>query len=443
MKRDILGQLKQWKDSPARKPLILKGARQVGKTYLLQEFGKEYFSCAHYLNFEKSSDLSKIFTRDLSPRKILQEISFYLDKSIDINNDLLILDEIQNFPRSLTSLKYFQEELPQLAVCAAGSLLGLSLGQDSFPVGKVQFLDMYPMSFEEFLLAEGDKKSYEFLKFCSIKEAFPEIVHQHLWEQLKIYFVVGGLPEAVKTYVQYKDDLYLALKKVRQLQSDLLLTYLADMAKHSGKENAMHLERLWRNIPMQLAKEVDANVSKFKFKGVIPGIKRYSRLAGVIDWLQAAGLVIKVPIVTSAKLPLLAYTNENIFKLYIFDIGILGALTDLSAKVILDYDYGSYKGYFAENFIAQEFFCSGVKQLFAWKEKTAEVEFLREVEGEIFPIEVKAGWVTKAKSIKVFAEKYQSKYITIFSANNLQIDSFKNIHRYPLYLASKFPLKIE
>jgi len=438
MKRNIWNKLIEWKNKKDRKPLVLKGARQVGKTYILQVFGKECFSRVHYLNFEKHKQLAEIFAGDLIPQNILRDLSFYLNAPINQENDLIVFDEIQNVPRALTSLKYFQEELPELAICAAGSLLGIQLSDESFPVGKIEFLNMFPMSFEEFLEGTGEVKSFEFLQNRKKTETIPQIVHTHLWEQLKIYFVTGGLPEIVKTFREYKDDLFAAMQKVREKQDNLLLTYIADIAKHSGKQNAMHVERLWQNIPAQLAKEQDGSAGKFKFKGVIPGIRRYSKLAGSIDWLVSAGLIIKVRVVNSGLLPFSAHTTENSFKLYVFDVGLLGALSDLPPKSIMDYGYGTYKGYFAENFAAQEFLCSNGKELYCWKEGSAEVEFLREISGDVLPIEIKSGWVTQAKSIKVFAQKYKSRYRTIFSANNLFIDSINKVHRYPLYVAGDF-----
>ena len=438
MKRDIWDKLIEWKNKRDRKPLILKGARQVGKTYILRTFGKECFSQVHYLNFEKYEQLAEIFKGDLTPQNILRDLSFYLNAPIHKENDLVILDEIQNVPRALTSLKYFQEELPELAICAAGSLLGIHMSDESFPVGKVEFLNMFPMSFEEFLRGEGDIKSLEFLRNREKSEAIPEIIHTHLWEQLKIYFVVGGLPEIVKTFAEYKDDLFVALQQVREKQDNLISTYVADIAKHSGKQNAMHIERLWRNVPAQLAKEHDGSAQKFKFKGIIPGISRYSRLAGSIDWLGTAGLIVKALIVNSGQLPFSAHATENSFKLYVFDVGLLGALSGLPPKAIIEYEYGSYKGYFAENFVAQEFVCSGAKELYCWREGSSEVEFLREINGDVLPVEIKSGWVTQAKSIKIFAQKYHPKYRTIFSANNLSLDPVHKVRRYPLYLASCF-----
>jgi hypothetical protein len=302
---------------------------------------------------------------------------------------------------------------------------------------------MHPLCFEEFLLASYEESAYDFLMNYTLGMDIPDIIHSKLWELLKIYFVTGGLPEAVKTYTEKKDNLFNALSKVRETQNNLILTYYADIAKHSGKINSMQIERLWRNIPNQLAREQNGSSKRFKFTGVIPGKKGYLRLSGIIDWLNTAGLIIKTQITKSGNLPFSAFTDDNLFKLYIFDIGILGAISRLEPKTILDYDYGTYKGYFAENFVAQEFLCSFIldKDLYSWKKRTAEVEFLKQVNGRVIPIEVKSGFVTQAKSIKVFAQKYNPDYRVIFSANNLKIDNVKKIHKYPLYLAYKFPLK--
>jgi len=439
MKRFILDKLNEWKDRKDRKPLILQGVRQTGKTYALQQFGEASFPVTHYLNFEKDENLKGIFERDLDPRRIIEQISFYLNKPINVDRDLIIFDEVQNIPRSLTSLKYFCEEMPSLAICAAGSLLGLHLGEASFPVGKVEFLNMFPMSFVEFLEGIGETASAEFIKNYDAKDSIPEIIHLRLWEHLKRYFVIGGLPEVVKIYADAGDNLFLAVERARKKQEDLIATYHADMAKHCGKQNAMHIERLWKNVPAQLARDQNGSASKFRFKGILPEINRYSRLSGVIDWLEAAGLIIKTYMVNSGKLPFSAYVIENSFKLYLFDVGILGALSGLSPKSLLDYDYGSYKGYFAENFAAQEFQCSGVRNLFCWKEKISEIEFLREENGDIIPVEIKSGWVTKSKSLQIFAEKYKPVYRAIFSARPLLIDRLSGLHRYPLYMAGRFP----
>jgi len=440
MKRNIWPQLQSWKNKTNRKPLILHGARQVGKTYILNKFGESSFSSYYYINFEKDQHISAVFEPNLNPKRILNELEFHFEAKINIDSDLLIFDEIQETPAALTSLKYFNEDMPSLAICAAGSLLGLQLSPQSFPVGKVEFLDLYPLSFDEFLLGIGDERSYEYVHSLDKQTTIPEIVHLRLWDQLKYYFIVGGLPDVVRVFRDNMKNPFIALDKVREEQTNAIKTYLADIAKHSGKQNAMHIERTWQNIPSQLARTQDGSASKFRFKGIIPGISRYAGLADSIDWLLTAGIIMKVGIINNGNLPFSAYIVQNSFKLYIFDVGILGALSGLLPQTILNYDYGSYKGYFAENFVAQEFLSAGVKGLYCWKGRTSEVEFLREHHGQILPVEVKSGGVTQSKSLKVFAEKYPTPYRTIMSAKPLCLDNTHHIHRYPLYLAGKFPL---
>ncbi len=439
MKRKMMNRLLKWKQEKPRKPLLLKGVRQVGKTHLLKEFGTLHFPQYHYVNFEKEKGLAKIFEPDLDPQRILSELSFYLNRSIEIGKDLVIFDEIQELPQALTSLKYFQEDCPELHLCGAGSLLGLHLSPGSFPVGKVTFETLRPLSFEEFLMSTDDKALPLVQKLTS-KDKIPEIIHDHLWQQLKRYFIVGGLPEAVATYRNNKDNLFEAFSLVRKKQDDLLLSYYADIAKHAGKVNAMHIDRVFRSVPMQLSQVQDGSIARFKFRGVVPGVTHYDRLAGAIDWLEATGLVIKVHVVNTGHLPFKGYTKENFFKLLLFDVGILGNMSGMPPKVILDYDYGSYKGYFAENFVAQELISHGRDTLFSWQEHTAEVEFLLEILGQVVPIEVKSGSNTKAKSLKVFSEKYKPPYQVIFSGRPFDMKSGKGTQYYPLYLAGLFPI---
>ncbi|QVL54769.1 MAG: ATP-binding protein [Simkaniaceae bacterium] len=439
MKRTIFDKLFAWKEDQKRKPLIVRGVRQVGKTYILKKFGERYQRC-HYINFEKDSKLLKIFEKDLDPKRILDDLSFYLDQSIDIESDLVIFDEIQECPRALTSLKYFQEDLSALHICAAGSLLGIHLSPLSFPVGKVDFLTMRPMSFEEFLMALEDQKSLDILNNLKLKREISELVHEHLWERLKYYMIIGGMPEAVATYCDHKDNMFEAFSMVRGKQEDLVLAYYADMTKHSGKVNAMHIDRIFRAIPTQLEQVQDRSVAKFKFRGVIPGVSHYHRLVNAIDWLEAAGLVIKVHITNSGKLPFKAFSKENAFKLLMFDVGILGSMSGLSPQSILAYDYGTYKGYFAENFVAQELMYAYEEELFSWQERNLELEFLREIKGEVVPFEVKSGSVVKSKSLKIFSEKYKSKSRVVLSGKTLSLNKENPTQYYPLYLAGKFPI---
>jgi len=442
MKRNFTEQLIQWKNSPNRKPLLIKGVRQVGKTYSITEFGKQNFPNVHTINFEKSEKACRIFDGDLSPRKIIEELSFVLDTKIDPENDFIFFDEIQACPRAITSLKYFQEEMPSLAICGAGSLLGIYLAPFSFPVGKVSFLHVFPMSFEEFLRAIDDKLLLEFFNDINLGSKISEVAHSRLWERLKHYFVVGGLPEVVEIFRHHQDNLPEAFELVRKKQQELIDGYYADMAKHSGKVNAMHINRIWSSIPAQLARAQDHSTQRFTFKDVVPGIDRYSKLANAIDWLENAGLIIKTYICNSAEQPLSAYTKENFFKLYVADTGLLGALSNLSPATIMQYNFGTYKGYFAENFVAQEFLCAGEKHLYSWQGNRSEVEFIRNINGEVIPIEVKSGNITQAKSLKVYKDRYHPAYSIIMSGQSFYIDPKTNTHRYPLYLAGKVPLEI-
>ena len=435
MKRTVTDFLNRWKTSANRKPLILRGARQVGKTYILEEFGGAAFPRYHYVNFEKDERLGRIFEQDLKPDRILAELQFYLDRPIDRRRDLVILDEIQRSPRALTSLKYFSEEMPEMALCAAGSLLGVALQPDSFPVGKIQFLDMYPLSFDEFLDGVGKERLADLIRKHDLTQPFPETAHEQLWGLWKHYLVVGGLPDAVNLYRERQENLYETVQAIRRAQRDLLEAYLADMAIHSGKNNALHIEKLWRNVPMQLARAQNGSAGKFKLREGIPGIRGYERLSAPLDWLECANLLIRTPIIGAVGVPLSGYVKENRFKLYFFDVGLLGAASGIAPATFLNYDFGSYQGYVAENFVAQELRAAGDKTLFCWQGRTAEVEFLLEREGEVVPVEVKSGWVTQSKSLKVYIERYRPPRVYILSANNI---SQRNIVRYlPLYAAGR------
>lgn len=440
MNRFISSRFETWRVSQNRKPLLIKGARQVGKTYSLKEFGRTRFPRFHYINFEEQPRFIPVFDRDLDPERIIQDLALILNAPIDRHSDLLIFDEIQQCPLAITSLKYFAEKTPELAVCTAGSLLGVHLGECSFPVGKVDELRMAPLTFEEFLMAGDNPMLYS--AFTAIQDLSPlsDTLHMKLWDEFKLYLATGGLPEVVMTFLQHRANLFDAFEKVRAAQTRLIADYVADMAKHCGKQNAMHLERLWQNVPAQLGRDQNGSAPKFVFRDVLPGIKGYERMAGVIDWLAAAGLLLRLPIVNRGQLPFPAFQKENFFKLFVFDVGILGALSRLPVKSILDYDYGTYKGYYAENFAAQEFHACGRDNLACWREGTAEVEFLCEVNGAVIPVEIKSGWVTQAKSLTVFANKYHPPYGAVFSGRNLGSDRRLAKQYYPLYLAGRFPL---
>lgn len=440
MKRKYYKKLLEWKNSEQRKPLMLRGVRQCGKTYLLKNFGENAFPKVHYFNFERDPALSSIFESNLNPEHLINQLSFHQNQRINALQDLIIFDEIQAIPRALTSLKYFYEDMPKLALCCAGSLLGIKLNNESYPVGKVQTDFLYPLSFVEFLHAIGELLSADLIEDCTAETIIPQLAHDRIWECLKWYFIVGGLPEVVQVFVDNKQNLFVAFEKVRKKQAQLISDYYADIVKHSGKINAMHIDRIWNSVPSQLAKTIDGTSSRYRFHGVVEGIDRYSRLVSAIDWLENAGLIFKVPIIQTAEQPLSAYVEESRFKLYVFDVGILGALSNLAPQTILDYQYGTYKGYFAENFVAQEFITENSKEMYAWQDGRSEIEFVRNINGCILPIEVKSSQVTHAKSLQKFMEKYSSKYRTIMSGRPFKIDLQNHVQNYPLYLACRFPL---
>ncbi len=437
MQRFVFQKLITWKDLQDRKPLILNGARQVGKTYLIKEFGEKFYRKLHYLNFEDNELLHKVFTSNLKPQKIIETLIIDFDLDIDVKADLIFFDEIQACPKALTSLKYFYENLPEANIISAGSLLGIKLGESSFPVGKVDLLELYPMNFAEFLLAFDKKVYYESINQLQSLEDISEITHRRLWELLRIYFITGGLPEVVKTFIKQQDDLATALKSVRAKQNILCQAYNSDIAKHSGKVNSMHIEGLLRNAALQLGRDEDSGAEKFKFKDAIPGITEYSRLEDALNWLIKTGLIIKVPILKQIAIPLKAYAEENKFKLFIFDVGILGSLADIKVPSILNYDYGTYKGFFAENFVAQELMTADSRsdRLFCWQGKSSEIEFVRDHEGEIVPLEVKSGTNTKSKSLSVFIEKYKPQLSVKISAKKFHFDKTNQRLSLPLYAA--------
>lgn len=419
MERAVMNSLLEWREKKNRKPLIIQGARQVGKTHLLKEFGKRHFEKYHYINFENKSVLSEVFEKTLDPASIISEIEFHLETKIDKDKDIIIFDEIQREPRALTSLKYFCEEMPEIAVCAAGSLLGVTMNIDSFPVGKVDMLELRPLNFSEFLIATEDKMVSDFLNGYDLTKPLPVIIHQKLMEIWKHYLIVGGLPEAVEHYRTHRNDLFSAFSKVREIQEVLLKTYMADIAKHSGKINSIHIEQVFMSVPAQLAKSVDESAKRFIFKDVVKGINGYNRLSNPIGWLERADLILRVPVIEHVEIPLIAQVKPNIFKLYFFDVGLLGAISELTPLQILRFDFTTYKGFFTENFVLQELISSGITRTYCWQGRTSEIEFLLQTNaGDIIPVEVKSGAVTQSKSLSVYNERYSPSFSIVVSAKN-------------------------
>lgn len=440
MKRTILAKFEEWLEAKKRKPLLIYGARQIGKTYALLEFAKKHFSNYLYINFEKDKLVHEDFNVSLDPKEIIDKLAIRFNQKINPVTDLLIFDEIQECPQAITSLKYFCEDMPEMKVMATGSLLGVKLGGVSFPVGKVDTLHMQPMSYQEFLQASGNEILYEhFQKIPQTKKAYG---HDQLWDLFKQYLIIGGMPAVVQAFFDNKEDLLInRINAATVVQERILEIYYADIGKHSGKENSMHISRILQNIPEQLAREADETTRKFKFKNVVPGKNKYNQLVSSIDWLQAVGLVHRIQILHHVDQLLSAYTKENFFKLYLFDIGILRALSGLDPRTILDFQFGTYKGYIAENFVLQEFVyaSAGREKIYAWNENEAEIEFVRNIEGNIIPFEVKSGMKTRGKSLKSYADKYSPEYMVILSGQELKLSNDEILRKYPLYLAAKTP----
>ncbi|MEI8346671.1 MAG: AAA family ATPase [Pseudomonadota bacterium] len=438
MKRKFIEDLISWKNQKMRKPLLVYGARQTGKTYIIEQFGKNEFPQCHVFNFEKNKQIKTIFEKDLEPKRILSELSFIAGSTINPESDFIFFDEIQECQAAITSLKYFCEGLPQLAICGAGSLLGVKLSNHSMPVGKVEILHLYPMTFEEYLMATQDQNILSAFQSVAHGEEIPGIAHQKLLDYMYEYFICGGMPQAVLTYLDNRDDPYKAFTLARKIQNDILQMYQADFAKHSGKINSMHLIAVFENMSSQLASHYDDSTQRYKFKDVIPGKNSYRDFEGPLQWLCEASLIIKVKICNRAEIPLKAFTKNNIFKGYFFDIGILGAQLELRPDDIQSNDYGITKGYFAENFVAQELLATYPGQIYSWAEKNSEIEFLLQGENEgIIPIEVKAGHRTQAKSLQNYLKKYSPALAYVFSTRPRSSSKDNSLQYVPLYLCGK------
>ncbi len=431
MKRDIYPLLEKWKKSPRRKPLILNGARQVGKTYALKHFAKSSYEKMVYLNFEKDEKLADYFKDTLEPKQLIKVLGIHAEVEIEPHTTLLIFDEVQECPKALNSLKYFCEEAPEYHLAAAGSLLGVKIANEKgFPVGKVNFLHLYPLSFFEFLTATNHEKTRTFLEEYQSFDPLPTPLHEKLIELLKYYLFVGGMPEAVAEYVKNEN-----LTVVREIQMEILNAYERDFAKHAPPHEIMKITIIWKQIHRQLAKEN----KKFIFAAIRKSARgRDYEVA--IEWLLDAGLIHKSFLAEAPKFPLSAYADTNTFKIFLGDVGLLGAQSSLSPQTIIEGNvlFTEFKGSLTENFIAQELIASHHRELYYWEsEGMAEVDFLVEGNHEIYPLEVKAGTSQKKKSLLVYGNKYSPSKLTRTTLMNLKHDG--NIYNYPLYLISRFP----
>jgi predicted AAA+ superfamily ATPase len=425
MKRDIEIKLKKWKSSSKRLPLIIQGARQVGKTYTLKKFGNEEYGNVAYFNFEENPALSELFEGNLDPDRIISILSLAAKVPIKPEKTLLFFDEIQESNRALNSLKYFAEQAPKYHIVAAGSLLGVKMSSPgSFPVGKVAFLYMYPMSFFEFLSALEQEDLRRTIEQKNDTKPIPEILHAKLTDFLKFYYIIGGMPASVQVYLDTGKG-----EDCRDVQRDILTSYALDFSKHVPGSYIPKVTAIWNSIPAQLAKEN----KKFFYKLVKKDAKSRS-YEDALSWLEDSGLILKVRQISTVRMPLSFYSSNKIFKIYAIDVGLLGSLSDLHPNIILEGNrlFTEFLGAFTENYVAQELLARSGKLPYYWSsEGQAEIDFLIEGSKEIIPLEVKAGMSTKSKSLQVFAQK--TGVSKLFRSSLRNFSKSGKIWNFPLY----------
>lgn len=400
MYRIAIEKLYKWKNSKRRKPLIIEGARQVGKTWLMKEFGEQAYADTVYINFDSNSRMADLFSADLDTDRLIMGLELYAGRKINPENTLLIFDEVQEVPRALASLKYFYENAPQYHIVCAGSLLGIALHQGtSFPVGKVDFLKLYPLSFSEFLMATGNERFAELLKnqdyemITSFKQTYIDA--------LKHYYFVGGMPEAVQSFAESKD-----FNEVRAIQKRILAAYEQDFSKHAPNEIVPKIRMLWNSIPSQLARE-----NKKFIYGLVREGGRAREYETAIMWLSDCGLVHKISRVNAAGIPLKAYEDLKAFKLFIVDVGLLGCMTGLRQRTILDGDdlFVEFKGALTEQYVCQQL--KTIEDLGVYyytnDRGSCEIDFVVDTGEQIVPIEVKAETNLRAKSLKTYRERFE------------------------------------
>ena len=392
MERLVLQQLKEWKERKDRKPLIVNGARQVGKTWALREFAKREYAKEAYIICRKNELVEQVFKQDFNVERILLSLSAIIHVDITPGDTLIILDEVQEIPEAIEALKYFCENAPEYHIAVAGSLLGISLHHDvSYPVGKVNEIDMYPMSYGEFLLAKGEKQCYQLLEEHNFE--ITNLLHEKYVDLLRQYYYVGGMPEAVKKYVETR-----ALKEVRRIQKEILKGYERDFSKHSPKEQIERIKMVWKSIPSQLFKDN----KKFIYGALRQGA-RAKDFEIAIEWLVDSGLLYKVPRCTKPALPLDIYEDFSVFKLYLLDIGLLGAMVNVDPAQILinNQIFSEYKGGMTEEYVLQEMKSRNISPIYYHKtdDSRLELDFVIQYKGKLLPIEVKAEGNVRANSL--------------------------------------------
>lgn len=426
MKRNIEKKLLCWKNNDGRKPLVLFGARQVGKTYTALQFGKSHYSNVVYLNFEGNNDLSSIFETNLNPHRIITALEAISTQKIQPETTLIIFDEIQASERAITSLKYFCEDAPQYHILAAGSLLGIAVNREkfSFPVGKVDMLTMVPLSFAEFLLATNNETLKEQIE-NSYKndEALPSILHNKAIELYRTYLIIGGMPAAVNEYLKSGDFDF-----IRTVQLNIYNAYTADMAKYSARSEMIKTQAVYDSIPYQLAREN----KKFQYALIKSGA-RASAYENSLDWLERSGIVLKCYKTKEGKLPLEFYKDANSYKIYLSDVGLLCAKSNYTPSLILsDINLGGEaKGALTENYVAEQLLANDFTPFYWESEGKAELDFVLQLDDKVVPIECKSANNVKAKSFALFMNKYNLDYGIRISLKNFGFEN--NIKSVPLY----------
>lgn len=432
MERIIIEKLNQWKQSSHRKPLILQGVRQVGKTWILKEFGRQSYKNTAYFNFDESPEYQQFFETTKDVRRILQNLMLASAQQIVPEDTLIIFDEIQDCPNVINSLKYFCENAPEYHVACAGSLLGITLAKpSSFPVGKVEFMRIEPMTFTEFLLANGDANLVAYLDSIDAIETIPDAFFNPLYEKLKMYYVTGGMPDSVLMWTQDRDVL-----AMQDALSNILAAYERDFGKHPNTSEFPKISMIWKSIPSQLAREN----KKFLYKVVKEGA-RAREYEDALQWLVDARLVHKIYRSSAPRLPIAAYDDLSAFKIYLADVGLLRRLSQLSPTAFGEGNrlFTEFKGALTENYVLQSLLTQYevVPRYWSQNNPPYEVDFLIQQENDIFPIEVKADANIKNKSLTKFAEQYPSetKLRIRFSLNNLKLDG--DILNIPLFMADR------
>lgn len=426
MYRKITEELNRWKSDPYRKPLIIQGARQVGKTYTALEFGRNNYENVAYFNFETSPSLSEIFSENISPQYLIPLLSHICGKSIVKEKTLIIFDEIQLCERALTSLKYFCEEAPEYHIIVAGSLLGVAVNRSefSFPVGKVDIKTMYPMDMEEFLLAMGENELTDRIKKCFAENIpMPSVLHESAMQLYRQYLVTGGMPECVLQYSQTRDMIL-----VRHTQSNILQSYLNDMSKYNNLNEIKKTRLAYDNITVQLSKKN----TRFQYKLIKKG-GRASEFENAIEWLCLSGIVSQVYKVEQIKKPLENYRDIDSFKIYISDMGLLGAKKEINPDDILfmSEEINDFKGGMTENYVNIQLKINGYSTYYWESDRGAEIDFIIQRENHLIPVEVKSADNTKAKSLKLYMQKFSPEYAVKISAKNFAFED--RIKTVPLY----------